>query len=159
MASDLQSWFKKWHVSPDAQAELVALFAAAEPISGAGEAGVEMKIVKQARGTAGAKGMRLWRNNSGALLDSRGVPVRFGLGNDSKRVNDTFKSSDLIGIDRTPITLDMVGQPRGQFLAFEGKAPGWRYTGTPHEVAQFNFMKVVAAYGGRAMFFTDPSAL
>lgn len=159
MANDLHSWFKKWHVPAEAQAELTAIFFAGEPMSGAGESGGEMAIVKQARGTAGARGMRLWRNNSGALLDKRGVPVRFGLGNDSKRTNELFKSSDLIGIDRTPITLDMVGQPRGQFLAFEGKEPGWQYRGTPREVAQLRFLRVVAAYGGRAMFFTDPDAL
>ncbi len=98
-------------------------------------------------------GGRLWRNNSGALPDSRGVPVRFGLGNDSARTNVTSKSADLVGILR----------PRGQLVGVECKEPGWRPalpppSGRPaserylHELAQGNWLALVRSMGGIADF-------
>ena len=45
----------------------------------------------------GAKrGLILWRNNSGAFENKAGRWVRYGLANDSQRVNNLLKSSDLI---------------------------------------------------------------
>ncbi|MFA5387028.1 MAG: hypothetical protein WC322_01375 [Candidatus Paceibacterota bacterium] len=88
-------------------------------------------------------GAKLWRNNSGALLDTRGVPVRFGLGNVSARLNAVYKSSDYIGITR-----------EGMFVACEMKPPGWRYTGNAHERAQLAFINDVIAHGGRGGFVT-----
>jgi hypothetical protein len=93
----------------------------------------------------GAKnGLMFWRNNSGVLKDTTGRAVRFGLGNDSKRVNMVSKSSDLIGI----------WKPYGIFVAVECKIEGWRYTGTVREVAQLNYIKLVRQYGGIACFAT-----
>jgi len=42
-------------------------------------------------------GVRLYRNNVGVLLDKNGRPVRYGLANESKQMNQVFKSGDLIG--------------------------------------------------------------
>jgi hypothetical protein len=88
-------------------------------------------------------GWHLWRNNSGVAYDPRGVPVRFGLANDSAKLNAAIKSSDLIGI-----------KPGGQFVAIEVKRGGWEYSGTKREQAQKKFLDLVAAMGGYAKFST-----
>lgn len=90
----------------------------------------------------------LWRNNNGALQNEAGAYIRFGLGNDSKRVNDKFKSSDLIGM-----------APDGRFLAVEVKEPGWKYRGTKREEAQQNFGEYVRSRGGLFGFATSPEDL
>lgn len=94
-------------------------------------------------------GVWLWRNNSGVLKDARGVPVRFGLGNDSTRINAKVKSSDLVGIqERT-----------GRFVAIEIKPRGWRGVRTDHERAQRAFHDIVRTCGGIAGFVTSVEEL
>jgi hypothetical protein len=105
----------------------------------------ETAVQAEARLVASKAGHRLWRNNVGALLDDRGVPVRYGLCNDSKAVNDKFKSSDLIGIEAGT----------GRFLSFECKPSGWRYTGTEREQAQLAWIGLINSLGGRARFITN----
>ena len=56
--------------------------------------------------------MRLWRNNTGALVDQQGRLVRFGL---------CKGSSDLIGLRVLEITPELVGQRLAQFVALEVK--------------------------------------
>lgn len=112
------------------------------------EAGVQNAV----RLEASKQRITLWRNNVGALIDDRGVPVRYGLANDSKAMNDTFKSSDLIGIRPVTVTPEHVGQVIGQFVAREVKSPSWTYTGSKHEMAQSNFLKFVRLRGGDAQF-------
>lgn len=90
-------------------------------------------------------GAVLWRNNVGAMKDTRGIPVRFGLANDSARLNETFKSADLIGLTHV-----------GRFLAVECKEPGWVWCATDHEVAQLNFLTKVRRLGGLAGFASHP---
>jgi hypothetical protein len=89
------------------------------------------------------RGVYLWRNNTGVLEDRRGVPVRFGLGNDSSRINAALKSSDLIGI-----------APDGRFVAIECKPPGWRGARNDRERAQAAFIDLVRRQGGCAGFAT-----
>lgn len=109
---------------------------------------------------AAQKGYSLMRNNVGALKNDHGVPVRYGLMNTSSDLNKVVKSADLIGIDPSPITLDMVGLPRGQFLSVEMKEEGWTYNpNDPHEAAQYRWVQYVIRYGGRAMFATGPGML
>lgn len=95
-------------------------------------------------------GCALWRNNSGAFKNPKGQWVRFGLGNTSSRLNDVWKSGDLVGIrDRD-----------GRFLMFECKDPLWTgWTLTPHEQAQANCLRDVARRGGIAAFVTHPQQL
>ena len=98
-------------------------------------------------------GWRLWRNNVGVLLDSRGVPVRYGLANESAQVNRQFKSGDLIGIKPVFITQAMVGQLIGQFVSRECKRPGWKLSmSDSHENAQLAWAALVTSLGGDASF-------
>lgn len=99
-------------------------------------------------------GIWLGRNNVGALLDKRGVPVRFGLANDSAQMNSVMKSGDLIGIRPITITPAHVGHTIGQFVSRECKRPGWKFTGNAHEQAQVNWAALVIKYGGDAKFAT-----
>lgn len=109
---------------------------------------------------ASQKGMYLWRNNVGALLDARGVPVRYGLANQSKQMNTRLKSSDLIGVRKTFITPAMVGTYIGQFVAREMKEEGWKFNPRDtHEGAQLTFINLVASQGGDAAFSTGPGTL
>lgn len=114
----------------------------------------EAAVQQQIRITASQRGWRLWRNNVGVLRDERGVPVRYGLANESAAVNATIKSADLIGIRPVLITQDMVGTVIGQFVSVECKREGWHYTGTKREVAQQRWAEMVRALGGHACFST-----
>ena len=88
-------------------------------------------------------GFALWRNNSGVSREEH-RHVRFGLGNDSAKINKVWKSADLIGVG-----------PHGRMLWVEMKKPGWKYTGTEREVAQANAINQVNALGGIAFFCTS----
>ncbi len=101
------------------------------------------------------QGWGLLRNNSGACLDANGRMIRYGLGNDSARLNRQFKSSDLIGVRPVTITPDMVGQTIGQFVAIECKAPGWKLRpGDARAQAQLRFGEWVVRHGGHFQFAT-----
>jgi hypothetical protein len=100
------------------------------------------------------RGTILWRNNVGTLPDARGIPVRFGLANDSKKLNDVCKSSDLIGIEAITIMPEHIGAVIGRFVALECKKSDWKYANTPCEQAQANFINIINAHGGRASFTT-----
>ena len=108
------------------------------------EAGVTARV----RLEATAKGARLWRNNVGACMDSNGNFIRYGLANDSSKINAAIKSSDLIGI-----------RPGGQFVARECKAAGWQFSGTEREIAQMAFLQLVIGMGGDAAFATGEGTL
>jgi len=101
----------------------------------------ESPLQQAVRARAAVLGFYLWRNNTGVLEDERGVPVRFGLANDSARVNAALKSSDLIGI-----------APDGRFVAIEVKSPDWRGVRNDRERAQETFINLVRRQGGIAGF-------
>lgn len=105
------------------------------------------------------KGLRLWRNNCGAVTTADGRFIRFGLANDSRAVNDKIKSSDLIGVRPVTITPDMVGKKFGQFVAREVKRSDWKYTGTKREKAQLNFINLINSMGGDAAFCNGEGSL
>lgn len=150
---NLNEWAIKWGVPAAALEDLRRQFGCVNtdtpiPEKGNNEAAVQARI----RLEASDKGVRLWRNNVGVLTDDRGVPVRYGLCNESKQMNEAIKSSDLIGIRPVLITPAHVGHTIGQFIAREVKAPTWHYTGTKREQAQLRFLELVAAKGGDACF-------
>lgn len=146
----LNAWAARHHISPAAMQDLyytLGLSVPQQTLTGEGsEAGVQSQITLE----AARRGMRLWRNNSGAAVDERGVPVRFGLGNISAQVNSVMKSSDLIGI--TPVRCHC-GAAYGVFTAYEVKKPGWVFRQSDKRaVAQLNYINIVIASGGIAKF-------
>lgn len=114
----------------------------------------ETDVIAAERLAAAARGAWALRNNSGAFKDETGRLVRYGLGNDSKRINGVFKSADLIVTEPVIVTVEMIGQVIGQMIGLECKKPGWHYTGTVREVAQKRFLDKLWELGGRG-YFTD----
>ncbi len=148
---NISQWALKHGVPYSALIDLQQMLGVLDPepgVPGRSEAAVQAAV----RVEASQRGMRVWRNNVGVLTDDRGVPIRYGLCNDTPKMNYALKSADLIGIDPTPITLADVGQPRGQFVSLECKPEGWRYTGTPREEAQAAWAALIVSLGGRARF-------
>lgn len=116
----------------------------------------EMATQQRIRLMAAQRGTPLLRNNSGACTDQTGRTIRYGLGNDSARINDAFKSSDLIGIWPVTVTPDMVGRTLGLFFAVEVKRPGWKLTeGDKRGQAQAAFGRWVQSHGGVFTFATS----
>jgi len=115
----------------------------------------EAAVQTECRLKASSSGDRLWRNNVGVAQRMDGVPVRYGLCNESKKMNSMIKSSDLIGIKRAFITPEMVGTFIGQFMAIEVKKADWKYTGTDREKAQLAFHTIVNNTGGYAKFINN----
>lgn len=101
------------------------------------------------------RGYWLGRNNVGQLKDEHDRPVRYGLANDSKQLNDVLKSSDLIGWRSVTVTPEMVGRKVAIFTAIECKRDGWKFTPTDkREIAQNRFGMMVLAAGGLFCFST-----
>lgn len=156
MHSVVHQWAQDWqipaHVAVDLMARLGMGF---EPekfveLEGWSEGAVQNRI----RIEAGKVGVLAWRNNVGALQDSTGRWLRYGLCNDTKQLNEKIKSSDLIGINPVLVTPHMVGSIIGQFWAREVKEYGWKFKGDPHEQAQAKFGQIVLSKGGDFKFTT-----
>lgn len=129
------------HVLSDAPAPRVALGDMSETV-----------VQQQVRLEAPKGRTLLWRNNVGVAFDDKGVPIRYGLANDSKKLNAKVKSSDLIGVYPLRIAPYHVGKTVGVFIAAECKRANWRFTNTPHDVAQRRYHHIVKAQGGIAGF-------
>jgi hypothetical protein len=160
----IDEWAREFGVSVAAVAELkrrMGIDTAPQTHElGTGEpAGSEGRQQALVRLEAAKKGVRLFRNNVGAIKDERGVPVRFGLANDSKALNDVLKSADLIGWTPTLIQPHHVGMMFALFTSVEMKHEGWTYKGDAHERAQLAWLNLVIAGGGRALFATGPDFL
>jgi hypothetical protein len=101
-----------------------------------------------------------WRNNVGAtpakckVCNAKQQPVRYGLANDSEKLNSVIKSSDLIlAIPRLIKPAD-VGTTIAQFGSIETKKPGWVYSGKEQEHAQAAWLSLISKIGGFACFST-----
>lgn len=156
----LEQWAAKWGISAQALADLAAMYASDSGVptaSGKSESYVQSAV----RLEAPHKGVLLMRNNVGALKDERGVPVRYGLMNDSAQLNKRIKSSDLIGIRRVLIGPSDVGKVIGQFVARECKHADWvlRGAGDAHERAQMEFLNLVNSWGGDGKFANGPGTM
>jgi len=113
----------------------------------------EAAVQQHIRTQIALTGVELWRQNVGACTDANGRVIRYGILNDSKHLNQRFKSSDLVGIRPILITADMVGQVVGVFAAIECKASNWTYRpNDEHTQAQQRFIDLVRAAGGFAGF-------
>ena len=97
----------------------------------------------------------IWRNNSGAATDVQGRLIRYGLANDSQKMNRQIKSSDLIGMIPMVVQPHHVGRTLGVFVAVECKEETWKWRGTAREAAQNRFLQLVNTHGGLAFFATD----
>lgn len=105
-------------------------------------------------------GIRLFRNNSGAVTTDDGRHIRFGLGNTSAKLNATLKSSDLIGITPVVITPEHIGRTVGVFTSLEIKNGLWRFRDTDkHAVAQERWCELIRSLGGYGGFVSDVSQL
>ena len=153
----IEAWATKWHVPPEAVRDLYQqLTVVAQPtgpvVRGKSEAAVQAEV----RLAAARQGVHLWRNNVCAFLDKRGVPVRAGLANDTKAMNQHIKSADLIGIRPVLITQAHVGSTIGQFVSREVKEVAWCWRGDEHELAQARWALLVALAGGDAAIVNGP---
>lgn len=155
----IAQWAQRWGVDPAAADDLFLLIGRSSVVSGTCDGESESHAQAACRLDAAEKGTILYRNNSGALQDAGGRYVRYGLCNDSKRLNKSIKSSDLIGIAPVRILPEHVGCWMGQFTAREMKAPGWVFSGTPEEVAQQKFITIINRLGGNACFATGAGTI
>lgn len=153
------SWATRNNVSHAALAELQAIFRLDVSESLVTTGNSESAVQAQVRLEASRKGVQLWRNNVGVLTDERGVPVRYGLANDSKQLNAVIKSGDLIGWRSVLITPQMVGSMIAQFTSRECKRVGWSYKGDAREQAQLKWAEVLTAAGGDACFCSGEGTL
>ncbi len=156
----IQQWANKWCIPQDAIIDLRAMLGVTSESSKVpekvSEAVAQQKIVLD----NSMRGFRLWRNNCGAATDARsGRPIRYGLANESKKINSKIKSSDLIGITPIRISPAHVGGLIGVFTSIEVKKPGWKYSGSDREKAQLQWLQLIANFGGIATFATTPEGI
>lgn len=156
----LQAWAARWGIPAAAMIDLrVGVLgldgSPTTAVQGASEAAVQALV----RVRASQQGLRVWRNNVGAVHDAeRGVHVRYGLCNESPQVNAVLKSADLIGVRPRVIQPGDVGSLIGQFVSWEIKAAGWKHRpNDEHEQAQVRWATLVQSLGGEARFLTDAS--
>ena len=125
----------------------------------------EAEVQQAVRFAVAQVGGMAWRNNVGATparcpdCGAQQVPIRYGLANDSTRLNQRIKSSDLIGCIPRLVGPDDVGTTIGQFMALECKRESWKYTGNPREAAQAAWLALVSKLGGYARFTTGEVTL
>jgi hypothetical protein len=122
---------------------------------------LENPVQQRIRLEAATAGLQLFRNNVGACTDDTGRLIRYGLGNDSAKVNAVLKSSDLQGWQSIVITPDMVGKRIAQVVSVEVKESNWNHAKKldAHELAQKAWLDLVIAAGGKAGFATGPADL
>lgn len=153
-----EEWAIKWNVSAAALQDLRSLYVPPPAETGTSEAATQSRL----RVMAPQLGAMLLRNNSGACKETRedangnivstGRMIRYGLGNDSKKLNDAWKSSDLIGITSVTVRAEHVGSKIGVFTAVEVKHPGWKRPENDRDRAQEAFLVSVCQLGGIGMF-------
>lgn len=152
----LMRWAEDFAIPPAALSALLHLMGAGAPDfkPSLGELHSEAGVQQQVRLAAARRGMWMLRNNVGACEDKDGRPIRYGLANDSKQMNEQIKSSDLIGI--TPVVC-RCGWRYGVFTGAECKPVGWHLTpGDKRGQAQLRFGQKVISMGGIFRFVTKP---
>lgn len=152
----LDQWAKQWGVSPMALQhlrKLMGYFPTPTVYNRRGGDASEDYTQSLSRLSLSRQGATPFRNNVGALKDSTGRLVRYGLANDSKELNEEYKSSDLISIYPRLITPAMVGTTIGQFVATECKKGDWVPGEDPErEAGQLRFGQIIIANGGHFEF-------
>lgn len=159
MNSNLMQWALRHGVSAQAMYELDVLFGIHLDLPKADGSQSESAVQAAVRLEAASKGIHLFRNNVGVLKDENGRPVRYGLANDSAKLNKVVKSGDLIGWRRVRIEQSHVGSVIAQFVSRECKRGDWSYSGTEHEIAQLAWIQLVTSSGGDAKFCNSTGSL
>jgi hypothetical protein len=156
---NLTSWAIKWAIPyaavDDLRREMGIINTDPPLVPGQSESAIQSLV----RLEASRLGARLWRNNVGAGYLDNASFIRWGLANDSDRINQQIKSSDLIGIQPVLIGPEHIGRTLGVFLSREVKGAGWNYTGTARERAQLRWLELIASMGGDACFVTGEGSL
>ncbi len=165
--TDYAAWRQR---HPQAAAELEGMLAGIpepDPERAAGKS--EAWAQQQARMSIAQQGAKAWRNNVGGTkvkehhqcpscsfrFSVQVPPMRWGLANDSAKLNKVVKSSDLILAIPRLVTPAMVGRTIAQFGGVETKRPGWTFNpNDPHQAAQAKWLQLVASVGGFACFST-----
>lgn len=157
----LSIWAKRWNIPVEAIDELKLHLRIQVPEDAAvmNPDLSEADVLSRVRLEASKKNCRLWRNNVGAFQNPEGSFIRFGLANESSRMNGQIKSADLIGIRPIIITAEMTGHVIGQFVSREIKTSNWKYTGTDREKAQLRWAQLIVSLGGDASFATGEGTL
>ena len=162
----LHEWAARWGI-PDAALRELAGIPAVTPVPPGEPGNSESHVQARVRLEAARTGeIHAFRNNNGAgsVVNPRELclkcaklaarPIRWGLGNDSPRLNEILKSGDLIGWRRRIITPAMLGRTIAQFWSRECKHSTWKFTNVPHEAAQLRWHSMVLAAGGDSAIVT-----
>lgn len=164
---DIYEWSRKHpHAASDLNRILGAVPWGDREADGSGS---ESSAQQAIRLEAGRRRWFAWRNNVGAtpsktrhvcpkchfLFEETQTPVRYGLANDSSRLNACIKSSDLILAIPRVITPSDVGTTIAQFGSIEVKRPGWSFNPKDkREAGQWKWLSLIKRIGGRAGFST-----
>jgi len=159
--------YQQWALMhPVAAADLERMFAEVRAVPLDPRVKGEAAVQQQVRLSVSRQGGYAWRNNVGATpaktkhtcprcamrFEEKQQPIRYGLANDSQKLNQRVKSSDLILAIPRVIRPEDVGTTIAQFGAVETKKPGWTYTGTRQEPAQAAWLALIKRIGGFATF-------
>lgn len=157
----MTTFFDAWAARyPQAAADLIQVLAPAVTPARGSERQPEAAVQQQVRFKIAQAGHLSWRNNVGATparcpdCGAPRQPIRYGLANDSAKLNEQIKSSDLILAIPRRVTQGMVGQTIAQFGSVETKHAGWVYTGKGQEAGQAAWLALINRIGGYGVFST-----
>ncbi len=151
MRNEVGEWARRHGIGVQPLTELLQLLAMPAPPPRDPTPRSEAAAQAEIRLAAPMWGGVLWRNNVGQW-DDDGVPVRYGLANDSAKLNRSVKSSDLVGFLPMLIGQEQVGQLVAVLTAIECKRGDWVWSGSKRERAQQRFLNIVKTGGGIAGF-------
>jgi hypothetical protein len=161
--TDFEQWQQR---HPHAAADLlITLRAMSQHTPEGGEGKTEAWSQQRARFRIAEQGAHAWRNNVGATPSKcphckEKLPVvRYGLMNDSSKLNARIKSGDLVLAIPRVIRPQDVGTTIAQFGMVETKRPGWVYSGNEREAAQAAALSLISSLGGFACFSTGEVTL
>lgn len=175
--SSLNNGYVLWALHhPKAAADLEAILQNSVVCHHPSHRGSEAAAQQQARLSISRQGAMSWRNNVGAtqsacheqgcggkivcgVCGTKPQQVRYGLSNDSSRLNEQIKSHDLVLAIPRLIGPEHVGSTIAQFGSVECKKPGWHYTGKGQEPGQAAWGALVQQLGGFATFATGEVVL
>ncbi len=151
---NITEWAQRWNIPQAALDDLCASCMFTPEVDDGNADDSESVVQKEVRLEAAQRDIYLFRNNSGAGKLENGKFIRWGLANDSTKVNKVLKSADQIGIHKRLITAQDVGCYIGQFISRETKKRSWKYCGSLEENAQLKWATLINSQGGDAKIVT-----